>query len=773
MVAILQYGGSFASVETQTVNITIVDEMNHPKYAEIEIASPGGNRSTTYSPYDEIRVVDTDVTGTPVLFRGKVEKISTPTNPRYGQIVILTARDNLAELGHIIVNPERFSENGADALICQLVRTHIKTVGTSGIEVPAVGSNTSVFETSLDTNSKEHDGTLGNKTVLQAMQHQADVDAWHAAAASTENYGFHFYLDGDNSLHYHQTGAYPSAPASNGLGIVYGLAADTDGDRQMLPNPSWDEITEDIVSHVDCHYISNDGTQKVLRLKRITITNLDTSAGPFAANQTLTGRNEADDADTTNNIELVTSGALIISNPSTTDKSLSPNNYLQGAELSTTTPTTADYVTTPDQELNREKVLILSGLPEFLFGNSGTSDVSERGYVTAVAAYYLRRGFIDISANTHAKGTVKIAGYPWHRYASTTTVVRAGNQVYLQDSLYNSTQTTAANYTVSRIVFNQSINGEYTSTLYVTNNEGQAWKPTRVSIAKASGDEAEEKALNSDGRDQNTINTKATSSGGIPATYNNMGIFQYDNNAANFGSLPSLAFLSGQRNATVSTTNHSSSFWSMWSKPETSNVSYLYFDPIISYNYDSPEYYNYAYIGANQWIYYIRASLLSSGSGSASYPSHSFSGGSGYSDAGMYLPSINKLGFATDGYLRTSITSAGTKLDMLASGTGTDIIHDGNVLKAKSSSRRYKENIIDLSMNTENIYDLRPVSFDWKGNGKSDFGLIAEEVDDVLPTLVHYQNDVPESVAYDKLSVLLLIEVKKLREEIKDLKEKK
>ena len=49
---------------------------------------------------------------------------------------------------------------------------------------------------------------------------------------------------------------------------------------------------------------------------------------------------------------------------------------------------------------------------------------------------------------------------------------------------------------------------------------------------------------------------------------------------------------------------------------------------------------------------------------------------------------------------------------------------------------------------------------------------IAEEVDKVLPMLVHYDNDVPESVAYDKLSVLLLIEVKKLREEIKELKEK-
>ena len=35
-----------------------------------------------------------------------------------------------------------------------------------------------------------------------------------------------------------------------------------------------------------------------------------------------------------------------------------------------------------------------------------------------------------------------------------------------------------------------------------------------------------------------------------------------------------------------------------------------------------------------------------------------------------------------------------------------------------------------------------------------------------------YQDDKPESVAYDKLSVLLLLEISKLKEEIRELKEK-
>ena len=85
----------------------------------------------------------------------------------------------------------------------------------------------------------------------------------------------------------------------------------------------------------------------------------------------------------------------------------------------------------------------------------------------------------------------------------------------------------------------------------------------------------------------------------------------------------------------------------------------------------------------------------------------------------------------------------------------------------------YKDNIEDLDINTEKVYDLRPVSFKWKSNGVSDFGFIAEEVQDILPELVVYNEDnTPEAVKYKQLSILMLEELKKLREEVKDLKEK-
>lgn len=158
----------------------------------------------------------------------------------------------------------------------------------------------------------------------------------------------------------------------------------------------------------------------------------------------------------------------------------------------------------------------------------------------------------------------------------------------------------------------------------------------------------------------------------------------------------------------------------------------------------------------------------------AGAPSYTFSG-AGFVDTntGMYSVGADEIGFSTAGTLRLSISDNGTKLDQLDSGTGTDLISDGQVIKAKTSSKRYKDNILDLdNINLNSLYDLRPVSFTWKNTEKNDFGLIAEEVNDIIPELVHYENDKPESVAYDKLSVLLLMEIKKLKDEIKQLKEK-
>ncbi len=95
------------------------------------------------------------------------------------------------------------------------------------------------------------------------------------------------------------------------------------------------------------------------------------------------------------------------------------------------------------------------------------------------------------------------------------------------------------------------------------------------------------------------------------------------------------------------------------------------------------------------------------------------------------------------------------------------------VIKTLSSSKKYKDNIRVLEIDTRKVYDLCPVTFEWKDdkNQNTSFGLIAEDVDKILPELVEYdEEDLPEGVNYIQLSVLLLSEVKKLRKELDELK---
>ena len=168
---------------------------------------------------------------------------------------------------------------------------------------------------------------------------------------------------------------------------------------------------------------------------------------------------------------------------------------------------------------------------------------------------------------------------------------------------------------------------------------------------------------------------------------------------------------------------------------------------------------------------YIDVDQIKSAAGAVGTPMYSFSGDP---DTGMYSYSADNIGFAAAGTARAIIHSGGLSVTATVAAAVDLNINASNGLVTKvTSSRRYKDNIADLDINTENIYGLRPVSFDWKSNGESDFGLIAEEVHDILPELVVYKDgDIPEAVKYKQLSVLMLEELKKLRAEVKELKEK-
>ena len=74
----------------------------------------------------------------------------------------------------------------------------------------------------------------------------------------------------------------------------------------------------------------------------------------------------------------------------------------------------------------------------------------------------------------------------------------------------------------------------------------------------------------------------------------------------------------------------------------------------------------------------------------------------------------------------------------------------------------------------EKIQNLRGVTFNWKKDGKRDIGLIAEEVGEVIPEVVAYeQNGVDaKSVDYARLVALFIEGIKQQQEMLQRLEQR-
>jgi hypothetical protein len=108
--------------------------------------------------------------------------------------------------------------------------------------------------------------------------------------------------------------------------------------------------------------------------------------------------------------------------------------------------------------------------------------------------------------------------------------------------------------------------------------------------------------------------------------------------------------------------------------------------------------------------------------------------------------------------------------DAIGDATPVVVDDDGVLYKSSPSSKRYKQNIRNLDVDPEKVLKLQSVRFEWKKNGAEDIGLIAEEVQQVIPDLVRYNKDGnPEGVRYDKLAVYLLEALKAQQERISTL----
>jgi hypothetical protein len=147
------------------------------------------------------------------------------------------------------------------------------------------------------------------------------------------------------------------------------------------------------------------------------------------------------------------------------------------------------------------------------------------------------------------------------------------------------------------------------------------------------------------------------------------------------------------------------------------------------------------------------------------------------------------IGSGVNGVTSSSVTfqalrSTSGGAQMLQIGTGEII--------TMSSSKKFKENIQPIEIDTSGIYQLEPISYDMKNeysneclkekakvleaegraNRSREIGLLAEDVYKLFPELVPLDNDnLPFSVDYSRLSVLLLNEMQVLNKRVQQLEE--
>jgi len=120
-----------------------------------------------------------------------------------------------------------------------------------------------------------------------------------------------------------------------------------------------------------------------------------------------------------------------------------------------------------------------------------------------------------------------------------------------------------------------------------------------------------------------------------------------------------------------------------------------------------------------------------------------------------------------------SVSSAGVlTVNGLGSAGSTSLCYNASKQIAMcSSSLRYKDNIASLKLGLETVAQLRPVTFNWKTNGESDLGFVAEEVNQVSPLLTTLNKDGQiEGVKYDRISAVLVKAVQEQQQQIAELK---
>jgi len=110
-------------------------------------------------------------------------------------------------------------------------------------------------------------------------------------------------------------------------------------------------------------------------------------------------------------------------------------------------------------------------------------------------------------------------------------------------------------------------------------------------------------------------------------------------------------------------------------------------------------------------------------------------------------------------------------------GVNNTINVGGDVIAFASSDKRLKENIKPIANALDKVCKISGNTFDWNEEKQNtykgrDYGVVAQEIKEVMPELVDTRDNGYLAVKYDKIVPLLIESIKELKKEIEELKSK-
>ena len=426
-----RWSGSAWINETNLLRFSVTDTLYKSSSIAITIADPAGTVAANYSPYQVVRVKE----GTTkiILFYGKIKNIVPENSMMYGHVVLIEARDNLAELAERDVEVDySLAQNSGwgrkSALITSLISgyssTHPAHSFSGNIDTTTSKVTTSAVN-ETGTRKWNFNSERSGKNVLDSMKQLAEKDPH---SSDKEAFGYTFHLDYRTSgntvysdFNYRKRGADPTGAAVDHGLIVQFNGVEAGRIKSMFHDYSFEiENVQELVTRVDATWVDED---KKPQKASYVLINTGAHSGTFTLDETVSWSSGSHTAKLRSFGGTGSSRYFLLSDFTVAGLAALPNQVITGGTSTETATTNASNVTPPgvlSSALGWNKIESLN-MEDTEAPEGGSSEI----YLEALAKLYMTNASVE-------RGDFRVSKWPY--FTLTGTHTGSNNSAVLIDS---------------------------------------------------------------------------------------------------------------------------------------------------------------------------------------------------------------------------------------------------------------------------------------------------------------------------------------------------